>query len=312
MRKFPTLMTAIVLATILSMTVAFATPPSGQISWTDHGRGTVTEGVSIDFPAGTDISSSTYTMAAGSNSGWRTHPGPVALVVNKGELALSEGQGCTTKNYAVGQAAVVAAGQYLVASAGSEPLTFVGVFSGLPASAPKPLVEGDRDPAPANCGAIAASSVGDTTIADIGRGTFVDTEGYYGYPPAGYGSEVEPSKDVLVSVYRFEPGASTGWHTHPDAIGIMTKGTFTYYEGHDGKCVKSGEFTTGQAWFVKSHEHHAHLGVNEGSEPLEIIGIFFNVPNQFGSVPVLGHQMDAVDFGPTPPPDCPRLRDSNV
>lgn len=312
MRRVPAPMTAIVLATVLFMTTASASPPSGDLSYTDYGRGTVAEGISLDFPSGTDISTSTYTMAPGSNSGWRTHPGAMALVVTKGELALTEAQGCTTKKYPTGQAAVVPAGQYLVASSGSEPLTFVGVFINLPVGAPKPLVEGDPDPAPANCRAIAAASAGETTVADIVQGTFIDTAGYYGHPPAGFDSKVEANKDVLVSYYKMGPGASAGWHTHPDAIGIMLRGTFSYYEGHDGKCVKTGVFKTGQAWYVKSHEGHSHLGVNEEDEPLEVIGIYFNVGDKYKSVPLLGNQMDALDFSPMPPADCPRLVNSNV
>jgi quercetin dioxygenase-like cupin family protein len=123
---------------------------------------------------------------------------------------------------------------------------------------------------------------------------------------------VEAGKDVLVSVYRLGPGASAGWHTHPDVIGVILKGTFSYYEGHDGKCVPSGKFTKGQAWFVKSHEGHGHLGVNEEDEPLEVLAIYFNVPERYKAVPVLGNQMDTLDFSPMPPADCPRLRDKNL
>jgi quercetin dioxygenase-like cupin family protein len=184
-RRFTAIITAVVLGAVVPVTVSGASPPSGDLSFTDYGRGTVGEGINLDFPAGTAVSSSTYTVAPGTGTGWRTHPGPVTLVVTQGGLALVDAEDCSTKTYSVGQAAVVAAGQYLVANRGNGPLTFIGVFSGLPADAPKPLVTGDPEPTPAACGAVAGVSPAPPSVADLGDGRFINAETTTGTrPPA--------------------------------------------------------------------------------------------------------------------------------
>jgi len=79
-----------------------------------------------------------------------------------------------------------------------------------------------------------------------------------------------------------------------------------YYEGRDGNCVKSDEYTTGQAWY---HPTHTHMAVNEGHDTAKITSIAFDVPTKSATTPpVVGNVTDVYDFTPLPPADCPRLR----
>jgi hypothetical protein len=87
---------------------------------------------------------------------------------------------------------------------------------------------------------------------------------------------------------------------------MVTKGTLTYYEGHDGHCVKAGEFTAGQGYVHAAPV--THMPVNEGPEVVELTVVYFNLPHNARPAPVVGNQTDAVNFAALPPADCPKLR----
>jgi hypothetical protein len=70
--------------------------------------------------------------------------------------------------------------------------------------------------------------------------------------------------------------------------------------------VKSGEFTAGQAYIHAAPV--THMPVNEGAEAVEAIYVYFNLPHNADPLPVAGNQADAVNWGPLPPEDCPRLK----
>jgi quercetin dioxygenase-like cupin family protein len=75
-----------------------------------------------------------------------------------------------------------------------------------------------------------------------------------------------------------EPGGSTGWHSHPSpGIFSVDKGVLSNY-GLDGDACTATVVKAGQGYFVSEHPHHAHLGRNEGTEPLELTVTYFNVP----------------------------------
>ena len=116
---------------------------------------------------------------------------------------------------------------------------------------------------------------------------------------------MEAGRDIYVVSYHAEPYGSAGWMTHRPALGIVTKGTLTYYEGRDGRCVKSGVFTAGQAYVHGSPV--THMPVNEGPEAFEGIYVYFDLPPNAHPLPVVGNQTEAVDFTALPPRDCPRI-----
>jgi quercetin dioxygenase-like cupin family protein len=292
------------------MTAAFASPPSGQSSFKDHARAQVAEKSTLKTPAGTEVVSASYTLAPGADTGWRSHAGQSVFAVSSGNLTLHDAAGCTTKEYPAGQAAVMAPGRYLIHNTGHAPLKFVGAFLNLAAGTPWPLVEGAGETAPTNCEGIAGYAAGrpsGASVTDHARGGFVQANAY-GHSLRGTDViEVEASKDMLVSSYHAEPGASTGWMHHAPALNIITRGTVTYYEAHDGKCMEAGKYTRGQAYNHAHADRHSHMAVNEGNEAVESTAIYFNLPHG-NPIPVVGGQADAFDFSPLPSTDCPRVR----
>jgi len=70
--------------------------------------------------------------------------------------------------------------------------------------------------------------------------------------------------DVYVQFNSWDPGGTTGWHTHPGhSLIIVTSGTLTYYEGSDPGC-KPHELTPGMG-YVDLGGDHVHIVRNEGS-----------------------------------------------
>ena len=67
---------------------------------------------------------------------------------------------------------------------------------------------------------------------------------------------------ALLNVWQ--PGGSTGWHSHPGhSLIIVTSGTLTNYESDDPEC-KPHVYTKGMS-FVDSGGRHVHIIRNEGT-----------------------------------------------
>ena len=296
-------------AASLSMTVASASPPSGQFSSKDHVRAVVTEQASVKMPAGGGVVMASYVLAPDAETGWRTHPGAVVIAVAKGTLTLRRADGCTSAEYSAGQAVPLSAGRFLLQNAGDEPLEFSGVFLDLLAEITDPLAAAGREAAPEGCEGIAGYTTGGSqsgvTASTHGRGTGVGDEGYLAHAPTQDMIEVQPGKDAVILSARLEPGFSLGWQRHLPTMLVVTRGTWTYYEGHEGECVMTGKYTAGQAWVHNGN--HNHFAANEGDEPVELAAITFNLPHR-SSMPLAGSAADSFDFTQPPPADCPRLR----
>ena len=72
------------------------------------------------------------------------------------------------------------------------------------------------------------------------------------------------SSDVYVQNTVWQPGGSSGWHTHPGySLIIVTTGAVTAYEGSDPDC-KPRTYTEGMG-FVDPGGDHVHLLRNEGT-----------------------------------------------
>jgi quercetin dioxygenase-like cupin family protein len=86
----------------------------------------------------------------------------------------------------------------------------------------------------------------------------------------------EAGQSTVVARFRFEPGGTTGWHTHPGkTLVLVAKGEFTVYRAHDGEC-RSATYGPGEG-FVE-HRTSVHTGVNEGDDPVRLVAVFFRVP----------------------------------
>jgi quercetin dioxygenase-like cupin family protein len=72
------------------------------------------------------------------------------------------------------------------------------------------------------------------------------------------------SSDLYVQSNVWQPGGSTGWHSHPGhSLIIVTAGTVTAYESDDPEC-KPQVYTKGMS-FVDSGGSHVHIIRNEGA-----------------------------------------------
>jgi quercetin dioxygenase-like cupin family protein len=74
--------------------------------------------------------------------------------------------------------------------------------------------------------------------------------------------------DIVVQKVTFDPGASSGWHTHPGPVFItVTKGTVTFYDANDPTCTPNALHagTTIDA----GEAHQGHIARNETTEVAE-------------------------------------------
>lgn len=86
--------------------------------------------------------------------------------------------------------------------------------------------------------------------------------------------ETKGPSDVYVQSNVWEPGGSTGWHSHPGhSLIIVTAGTVTDYEGHDPNC-KPHVYKTGMG-FIDPGGDHAHILRNEGTVEAQTIAVQF-------------------------------------
>jgi quercetin dioxygenase-like cupin family protein len=101
----------------LSSGHAAATPPSG-VTGTVWARGSFADPVDIKFkvkqgnrqvilaPGAQQTVMQSILIAAGGHTGWHSHPGPVVVLVNRGELTLypADDPACAGRTYTAGQA----------------------------------------------------------------------------------------------------------------------------------------------------------------------------------------------------------------
>lgn len=78
--------------------------------------------------------------------------------------------------------------------------------------------------------------------------------------------------DLYVQSNVWQPGGSTGWHTHPGhSLIIVTAGTLTGYEGNDPEC-KPHMYTQGMG-FVDPGREHVHILRNETATVAKTIAV---------------------------------------
>jgi hypothetical protein len=71
--------------------------------------------------------------------------------------------------------------------------------------------------------------------------------------------------DVYVQNNTWQPGGTTGWHSHPGHSPIIvTAGTVTDYEGDDPSCTPH-VYTVGMGFVDHGGDSHVHLIRNEGT-----------------------------------------------
>ncbi len=83
------------------------------------------------------------------------------------------------------------------------------------------------------------------------------------------------ASDLYVQQNTWQPGGSTGWHTHPGpSFVIVTQGTVTVYDGNDATCTPH-VYTAGTAnnSFMDPGDGHVHLVRNETSAVAQTIAV---------------------------------------
>lgn len=76
--------------------------------------------------------------------------------------------------------------------------------------------------------------------------------------------------DLYVQSNVWEPGGTTGWHSHPGhSLITVTAGTVTVYEGDDPSCTPH-VYTAGMG-FVDAGGSHVHIVRNEGTVQAQTI-----------------------------------------
>jgi hypothetical protein len=302
MRRSPFIV-ATVLVSALSMSTAFATPPTGDVKFKDLARAQAVDGGTVHMNMGSALASGSYSIAPGGETGWRQLPGTMVLAVTKGKMMIHGGEGCTGKEYTAGQASVTPPGTYSVHNSGSDPLEFFGMFFDQAPGAPKPLAEGPTATAPANCTGVMAADAPATGVklTEPAVGTMVP--GAFGHGQHAM-LDVKSGQDVYASWLEIAPGWSSGWISHRPAANIVQSGTLSYVEARDGKCDESEQYSGGEAFY---HPAHRHMAFNKGDKPVVLWTMYFNLPHE-EPAPVIGNTITAVDFTQAPPADCPRLR----
>jgi quercetin dioxygenase-like cupin family protein len=92
------------------------------------------------------------------------------------------------------------------------------------------------------------------------------------FPPHKVKLKTKGDSDVYVIRNTFDPGGSSGWHTHPGpSLITVTRGELTAYEGDDRKC-RPTVYRAGDG-FIDPGDGHVHLVRNETTEPAEAVAV---------------------------------------
>jgi quercetin dioxygenase-like cupin family protein len=107
------------------------------------------------------------------------------------------------------------------------------------------------------------------------------------------------TSDVYVQSNVWDPGGSTGWHTHPGhSLIIVTAGEVTAYEGDDPSCTPH-VYKAGQG-FVDPGGGHVHNIRNEGSVAASTIAVQVIPAHPDGSPSINDRRVDAPNPGNCP------------
>lgn len=271
--KRPLAVAAAVIAAILSVGVAAATPATGFVS-TLLAR-TTSHAISTTQTAGSDAVIQEVTLAPGGFTGWHSHTGSATVVmVESGTFTIYHGpehgkshaaNACVGTDYAAGRTAVETAGDVHlgVNNSATTPAVLTVVYLAVPAGAPVRVNEAAPD-----CAAAAGLTTGSTpsgiTGAVLNRANFATAASIVG----------ADERDVAVAQISIAPGGHSGWHAHPGATVVTVKsGTVTFYEA--ATCVGK-HYPAGQG-FVEIGGTSG-LGRNEGTVPAVLDVAFFDVP----------------------------------
>ena len=146
----------------------------------------------------------------------------------------------------------------------------------------------------ATAGSTLATSSKGFTSTTLAQGTFapIDVTSYFISDKGKLWLSWQKTKgksDGYVLTNVWQPGGSTGWHTHlGHTLIIVTAGAVTQYEGDDPSCTPH-VYTTGMT-FVDRGGRHVHIVRNEGTVEAQVIALRLIPAGQPGRI-------DAADPG---------------
>ena len=119
---------------------------------------------------------------------------------------------------------------------------------------------------------MASPAVGVTPTL-IGRGTYqpfkVRTSKDASFD---FDAKAKDPLDIVVRTHDYEPGGSTGWHTHPGPVFItVLQGSVTFYEADDPSCTPKVVYA-GEGYVDTGRGHY---GRNETAEPAKDVTVIF-------------------------------------
>jgi hypothetical protein len=132
---------------------------------------------------------------------------------------------------------------------------------------------------PRSASATMAEGYKSTSLA-MGRFGEIDVSSYFPRGPARERNEqlwtslqqTKGPSDLYIQNNVWQPGGTTGWHTHPGhSLIIVTEGTVTEYASDDPEC-KPHIYTQGMG-FVDHGGDHIHLIRNEGTVQASTIAL---------------------------------------
>lgn len=104
------------------------------------------------------------------------------------------------------------------------------------------------------------------------------------------------TSDLYVQSNVWQPGGSTGWHSHPGhSLIIVTAGTLTVYEGDDRRC-RPHVYTVGMG-LVDPGGDHVHNIRNEGTVEARTTAVQLIPAHADGSSSAADRRIDAADPG---------------
>ena len=112
-----------------------------------------------------------------------------------------------------------------------------------------------------------------TTLA---KATFGEIYSHVHTVPASWDELIKTKgdSDLYVQQNTWQPGGSTGWHTHPGpSLVIVTQGTVTEYDGDDPSCTPHVYSANGTSSFVDIGGGAVHLIRNESDAVAKTIAV---------------------------------------
>lgn len=114
----------------------------------------------------------------------------------------------------------------------------------------------------------------------LARGDFteaVDVKFKIGTDQGTVVSNAPDAGEVVVQQITIAPGGTTGWHSHPGPVVVVVKtGALTFVDANQGACIET-TYPAGSA-FVDPGQGHAHSAFNRGTENVDLIATYFDVP----------------------------------